>query len=36
MPTMVFGDLWGKEYIETVYHTSRGDAGFIVSKIYSG
>jgi MFS family permease len=36
MPTAVFGDLWGKEYIETVYHLSNEEAGFVVSMIYLG
>ncbi|MDR3317554.1 MAG: MFS transporter [Puniceicoccales bacterium] len=36
MPTAVFGDLWGKEYIETVYYIANEDAGLIVSMIYIG
>jgi sugar phosphate permease len=36
MPTTVFGDLWGKEYIETVYYLSSEEAGFVVSMIYLG
>ncbi|MDR0741141.1 MAG: MFS transporter [Puniceicoccales bacterium] len=36
MPTTVFGDLWGKEYIETVHHLSNKDAGSVVSMIYIG
>ncbi|MDR2372398.1 MAG: MFS transporter [Puniceicoccales bacterium] len=36
MPTTVFGDLWGKEYIETVHHLSRKEAGSVVSMIYIG
>jgi sugar phosphate permease len=36
MPTTVFGDLWGKEYVETVYYLSSEEAGFVVSMIYLG
>ncbi|MDR1366654.1 MAG: MFS transporter [Puniceicoccales bacterium] len=36
MPTTVLGDLWGKEYIETVYCLSSEEAGFVVSMIYLG
>jgi MFS family permease len=36
MPTTVLGDLWGKEYIETVYYLSSEDAGFVISMIYFG
>ncbi|MDR2807251.1 MAG: MFS transporter [Puniceicoccales bacterium] len=36
MPTTVFGDLWGKEYIEAVYRVSNEEAGFVVSMIYWG
>ncbi|MDR1435106.1 MAG: MFS transporter [Puniceicoccales bacterium] len=36
MPTTVLGDLWGKEYVETVYYTSKENAGFIISMIYLG
>jgi hypothetical protein len=36
MPTTIFGDLWEKEYIETVYYLSSEEAGFVVSVIYLG
>jgi MFS family permease len=36
MPTTVFGDLWGKEYVRTVHHISNEEAGVVVSMIYLG
>jgi MFS family permease len=36
MPTTVFGDLWGKDYVETVYYLSPEESGLVVSMIYWG
>ncbi|MDR1458218.1 MAG: MFS transporter [Puniceicoccales bacterium] len=36
MPTTVFGDLWGKEFIEAVVNIPNGEAGSVTSMLYAG
>ncbi|MDR0351315.1 MAG: MFS transporter [Puniceicoccales bacterium] len=36
MPTTVFGDLWGKEFIEAVVGIPNDEAGFVTAMLYAG